>query len=145
MGGLLSAYGLSGHDSLYLEKAVDLADRIMPVFETHNGLPMIMVNLGLKQGIPETGNNGWASTSEVTTLQVEFKYLSHITGDRKYWDAVEKVMEVVREAGIHSGLAPIFIKCVFPSIHHSLTCVGFLIFLGGLVLSTEGLRYQTFG
>ena len=95
---------------LYLEKAVDLADRIMPVFDTHNGLPMTMVNLGLRQGIPETHHNGWVSTAEVATLQLEFKHLSHLTGDQKYWDAVEKVMDVVREARTHTGLASIFIK-----------------------------------
>jgi len=125
LGGLLSAYALSGRDSLYLEKAVDLADRIMPVFGTHNGLPMTMVNLGLKQGIPETNHNGWVSTAEVATLQLEFKYLSHITGDQKYWNAVEKVMEVVRDAKMDNGLAPIFIKWVFSSLHASvdLRCV----------------------
>jgi mannosyl-oligosaccharide alpha-1,2-mannosidase len=106
---------LSGRDSLYLEKATDLADRIMPVFKTHNGIPMTMVNLGLRRGIPEMHNNEWVSTAEITTLQLEFKYLSHITGDQKYWNAVEKVMEVVREARMHNGLASIFIKWVFPS------------------------------
>lgn len=35
-----------------------------------------------------------SSTAEVTTLQLEFKYLSHVTGDRKYADAVEKVRRV---------------------------------------------------
>jgi len=110
LGGLLSTYELSGRDSLYLEKAVDLADRIMPVFETHNGLPMTMVNPGLRKGIPETHFNEWVSTAEVSTLQLEFKYLSHLTGDRKYWNAVEKVMEILREARTHTGLASIFIK-----------------------------------
>lgn len=36
-------------------------------------------------------NGGLASTAEVTTLQLEFKYLSHLTGDPKYWIAVAKV------------------------------------------------------
>ena len=116
LGGLLSAYELSGHDSLYLEKAVDLADRMMPVFETHNGLPMTMVNLGLRKGIPEKHNNGWASTAEVATLQLEFKYLSHLTGDQKYWNAVEKIMEVLRDARMSTGLVPIFIKWAFSSL-----------------------------
>jgi len=116
LGGLLSAYELSGHDSLYLEKAVDLAERLMPVFGTHNGLPMTMINLGLKQGIPETHHNGWVSTAEVATLQLEFKYLGHLTGDQKYWNAVEKVMGVVREARMENGLASIFIKSAFPSV-----------------------------
>ena len=89
---------------------MELADRIMPVFETHNGIPMTMINLGLREGIPEKNNNGWVSTAEIATLQLEFKYLSHVTGDRKYWDAVEKVMTVIREARMGSGLASIFIK-----------------------------------
>ena len=109
-------YELSGRDSLYLEKAIDLADRIMPVFETHTGIPMTLVNLGLRRGIRETDHKGWVSTAEVSTLQLEFKYLSHLTGDQKYWSAVEKTMEVVREARMHTGLASIFIKWAFPSL-----------------------------
>lgn len=34
LGGLLSAYHLSGEDKLFLDKAVDLADRLLPVFDT---------------------------------------------------------------------------------------------------------------
>lgn len=123
LGGLLSVYELSGRDSLYLEKAIDLADRMMPIFETHNGLPMTMVNLGLRQGIPDRHNNGWISTAEVATLQLEFKYLSHLTGDRKYWNAVEKIMEVLRAARMHTGLAPIFVKwALFPFDLHRHPC-----------------------
>lgn len=110
MGGLLSVYELSGRDSLYLEKAIDLADRIMPVFETDTGIPMTLVNLGLRQGIRETDHKGWVSTAEVSTLQLEFKYLSHLTGNQRYWEVVEKIMEVIRAARTHTGLASIYIK-----------------------------------
>lgn len=34
LGGLLSAYHLSGEDAMYLRKAVELADRLLPVFDT---------------------------------------------------------------------------------------------------------------
>jgi uncharacterized protein YyaL (SSP411 family) len=115
LGGLLSAYELSGRDSLYLEKAIDLAERIMPVFETHNGLPLTSVNLGLREGILETDNHGWVSTAEVTTLQLEFKYLSHLTGNQKYWDVTERITEAIRRAKMQTGLASIFIKWGFPS------------------------------
>lgn len=37
LGGLLAAYHLSNNDKLYLEKAVDLADRILPIFDTVSG------------------------------------------------------------------------------------------------------------
>lgn len=89
---------------------MELADRMMPIFETHNGIPMTMINLGLREGIPEKNHNGWVSTAEIATLQLEFKYLSHATGDKKYWDAVEKVMGIVREARMDTGLASIFIE-----------------------------------
>ena len=86
----------------------------MPVFETRTGIPMTLVNLGLRQGIRETDHKGWVSTAEVSTLQLEFKYLSHLTGDQRYWDAVEKIMEVIKAARMHTGLASIYIKLVFP-------------------------------
>ncbi|KAF8868297.1 glycoside hydrolase, partial [Gymnopilus junonius] len=34
LGGLLSAYHLSDNDPLYLDKAIDLADRMLPAFDT---------------------------------------------------------------------------------------------------------------
>jgi len=42
-GGLLSAYDLSG-DKIFLDKAVELADRMAPAFDTPNGLPMTQIN-----------------------------------------------------------------------------------------------------
>lgn len=71
---------------------------------------MTLVNLGLRQGLKVTERKGWVSTAEVSTLQLEFKYLSYLTGDRRYWDAVEKIMEVIKAARTHTGLASIFIK-----------------------------------
>lgn len=32
-----------------------------------------------------------ASLAEAGTLQLEFKYLSHLTGDYTYWDKAERV------------------------------------------------------
>ena len=31
----------------------------------------------------------------VTTVQLEFKYLAHLTGETYYWETVEKVMQVI--------------------------------------------------
>ncbi|RUP52116.1 glycoside hydrolase [Jimgerdemannia flammicorona] len=118
LGGLLSAYHLSGSDKLYLDKAVDLADRLMGAFQSPSGIPYSDVNLagGARHGY---GNAGVSSTAEVTTLQLEFKYLSYLTGDKKYWNAVEKVMKRMKELESSSslegsnaldGLVPIFIN-----------------------------------
>jgi endoplasmic reticulum Man9GlcNAc2 1,2-alpha-mannosidase len=95
LGGLLSAYHLSSHDDLYLTKAVDLADRLMVAFVTPSGLPTSMVNLGKREAIPDTQNNNRVSTAEVATLQLEFRYLSEITGDDTYWRAAENVRLLV--------------------------------------------------
>ena len=91
LGGLLSAYHLSGGDPIYLEKAIDLADRMLPAFETPSGLPFPLVNLGKGEGHRGKDSPGLSSIAEVATLQLEFRYLSHLTGDEKYWRIVEKV------------------------------------------------------
>lgn len=91
MGGLLSSYHLSNNDTLFLERAVDLADRLLPAFDTSSGIPQAMSNLGKRVGVYDYGNGGLVSTAEASTLQLEFRYLSYISGDYKYWDKAEKV------------------------------------------------------
>ena len=52
---------------------------------------------------------GASSTSEVTTLQLEFRDLSRITNNTIYEVAVEKVSMKVHEQPKLDGLVPIFI------------------------------------
>jgi len=131
LGGLLSAYYLS-LDPLFLDKAIDLADRIMPIFETPSGIPVSFVDLKERVGRPDKDNNGWSSLSEVATLQLELKYLSHLTDDYTYWRAAEKVsrctlpytgcmvipaaqvLKVINDAANGNTLVPIFIQCAVP-------------------------------
>ncbi|ORY07453.1 glycoside hydrolase [Basidiobolus meristosporus CBS 931.73] len=108
-GGLLSAYHLS-NDSLLLEKAVDLGDRLLGAFESPSGIPYASVMLDTGKGVAAHFNGGASSTAEATTLQLEFKYLSYLTGNKKYWNAVEKVMEVMEKLEKLDGLVPIFIS-----------------------------------
>ncbi|KAI0694435.1 glycoside hydrolase [Cytidiella melzeri] len=109
LGGLLSAYHLS-EDELFLEKAVDLADRILPAFDTGSGLPLSMVNLGKRVGVEDPWNPELVSTAEVSTLQLEFKYLSELTDDETYWEKAEHVMAVIRKGNLGTGLASIFMS-----------------------------------
>ncbi|KAI0082165.1 glycoside hydrolase [Panus rudis PR-1116 ss-1] len=110
LGGLLSAYHLSGYDPIFLEKAQDLADRILPAFDTPSGLPLSMVNLAKRVGIPDRDNNGWVSTAEAATLQLEFRYLAHLTDEEKYWEKAERVMQVIKAGHLTTGLASIFMN-----------------------------------
>ncbi|KAE8748620.1 hypothetical protein FOCC_FOCC004631 [Frankliniella occidentalis] len=108
LGGLLSAYHLSA-ERIFLEKAVELGDRLLPCFESDSGVPFSDVNLGsLKSHSPKWSPD--SSTSEVTTVQLEFRDLSRITGDPKYEKAVSRVSEHIHRLPKTDGLVPIFIN-----------------------------------
>lgn len=123
LGGFLSAHYLQtkfpdmapvtfkrGNDEdLYLEKATDLAERILGAFETPSGVPWSSFNLKEMKGIQSHADGGAASLAEATTVQLEFKYLANLTGEKNYWDKVEKVMEVVDAGGEPDGLKGIYI------------------------------------
>lgn len=105
----MTAYHLT-NDPLYLDKAKDLADRILPVFDTPSQLPTSYINLAKREGVRDKDNNGLVSTAEVSTLQLEFRYLSYLTDNDAYWDAVERVRHVLLTSAfnaarmrIHSG------------------------------------------
>src|SRR5260221_4525852 len=78
------------HTTPCLEKAIDLADRIMPILATPSGIPLSFVDLEKGIGLSDEPNNGLSSLSEAATLQLELKYLSHLTDDYTYWRAAEK-------------------------------------------------------
>ncbi|KAJ7095850.1 glycoside hydrolase [Mycena belliarum] len=110
LGGLLSAYHLSKEDQIYLEKAVELADRILPVFNTPSGLPFTNVNLALREGRIDPSWPEFVSSSEVATLQLEFRYLSVLTGNSIYWEKAEAVMQTMKRGLMPHGLASIFLN-----------------------------------
>lgn len=83
-----------------------MGDRLLSAFETPSGLPLPMVNLATKEGIPDPDNPGLVSTAEVSTLQLELRYLSELTGDEVYWRTGEK-------ARVHH----INISCKVPNAH----------------------------
>jgi mannosyl-oligosaccharide alpha-1,2-mannosidase len=117
LGGLLGAHYLasrfpdvaSRRDSVYLAKAVDLADRLLAAYESRSGIPYASVHLGRKAGLPSHADGGASSMAEAATLQLEMKYLSHLTGDERYWRRAEKVMQVLDDNAAQAGLLPIFV------------------------------------
>jgi len=109
LGGLLSAYSLSGKDQMYLDKAKDLGDRLLFAFNKDSGVPFSDVNLATHAAHkPKWGSD--SSTSEVTTIQLEFRELSRLTGDPKYDDAVTAVMLHIKKLPKTDGLVPIFVN-----------------------------------
>lgn len=108
LGGLLSAHYLS-KDDLYLEKATDLGNRLVGAYDSASGIPYASVNLQTGQGEPSHVDGGASSTSEATTVQLEMKYLSKLTGEAIYWKKAEKVIQVVEGNKAEAGLLPIFV------------------------------------
>ncbi|CAH8873117.1 unnamed protein product [Trichobilharzia szidati] len=104
LGGLLSAYTFT-RKPILLNKAVELAQRLLPAFETPSGIPMSLVNL--KTG--DKRNFIWASSrcsilSEFGTLHMEFKYLSELTGNPVYAEKVDNIRKVLQEVDRPNGL-----------------------------------------
>ncbi len=108
LGGLLSIYHLSGEE-IFLTKAIDIGQRLMPAFESPSQIPYSDVNIfTLKAHAPKWSPD--SSTSEVTTIQLEFRDLSRVTNDAQFENAVARVSEKVHELPKTDGLVPIFIN-----------------------------------
>ncbi|CRK91508.1 CLUMA_CG005170, isoform A [Clunio marinus] len=108
LGGLLSIYHLTGED-VFLSKAIDLGNRMMPCFDSPSSIPYSDVNLeSMKAHAPKWSPD--SSTSEVTTIQLEFRDLSRVSNDPSYEAAAAKVSEKVHNLPKTDGLVPIFIN-----------------------------------
>lgn len=125
LGGLLSAHYLSSEfpdmaplpikkgsndEDFYLEKASDLADRLLGAYDSLSGIPFASVNLHKREGILSHADNGASSTAEATTLQLEMKYMTKLTGETQFWEKAELVMKAVDDCGAKDGLVPIFVQ-----------------------------------
>jgi mannosyl-oligosaccharide alpha-1,2-mannosidase len=108
LGSLLSSYHLSG-DKMFLDKALDLGTRLLPCFSSDSGVPYSDVNLATRKAHSPKWSPD-SSTSEVTTIQLEFRDLSRCTGDPKFEDSAAKVSLHVHGLEKSEGLVPIFIN-----------------------------------
>jgi mannosyl-oligosaccharide alpha-1,2-mannosidase len=110
LGGLLSAYELTNYkEQVLLDKAVDIANRLMPAFQTPSGVPVSQISLANGN---DKSNHGWtggnALLAEFATLQLEFRRLSQLTGDKKYDQAVTRVMDLMYQQRFPDDLYPSF-------------------------------------
>ena len=104
VGGLLGAYYLSG-DRMFLGRAKELADRLLPAFD--NG-PMVLAfdnNIDITTGRHDGSRKILAHWG---TIQMEFLALSRETGDRKYWDLANSPIEALWDDDKETGLLPTY-------------------------------------
>ncbi|KAJ1993385.1 mannosyl-oligosaccharide alpha-1,2-mannosidase [Coemansia spiralis] len=105
LGGLLSAYHLSGErDSELLRLADELGSRLSKSFNTQSGIPPETAILRLNQQ-PYVYES---STAEITTLQLEFRYLAKLTGNYTYKKNVDNIMGIIFKAQKWDGLAAVY-------------------------------------
>lgn len=123
VGGLLSAYDLSS-DKIFLDKAKDIADRLLPAWDTPSGIPYNTINLA--NGNPH--NPGWTGGDSILadsgTEQLEFIALTQRTGDPKYQKKVENVIEQLNKSFPADGLLPIYINPVSGTSSYSTITFG---------------------
>lgn len=99
LGGLLSSYQLDG-DRRFLSLAKDLADRMMPVFESPTGIPYRLVNLHTGKVSGEITN-----PCEVGSMLLEYGMLSKLTGDNSYYEKCKRgVVAVYNRRSPKTGL-----------------------------------------
>ncbi|KAF9872817.1 class I alpha-mannosidase 1a [Colletotrichum karsti] len=94
LGGLLAAYDVSGgkkggYDML-LDKAVELAEILMGVFDTPNRMPILYYNWQ-PQYASQPHRAGTVGVAELGSMTMEFTRLAQLTGENKYYDAIARI------------------------------------------------------
>lgn len=98
LGGFLAAHDLSeGKYPFLIEKATELGDMLYKAFDTPNRMPITRWNFkAAVDGVAQEAGDH-VLIAEIGSLTLEFTRLSQITGDAKYFDAVQRVMDVFDE------------------------------------------------
>ena len=94
LGGLIAAYDISdGKYTILLEKAKELAEVLMPAFDTPNRMPMTFYRWkpeSLKR--PRAASQA-SVLAEIGSLNMEFIRLAQITQNNRYYDAVARITD----------------------------------------------------
>lgn len=82
VGGLLSAYDLSG-DKVFLDKAIEIADRLLPAWNTPTGIPYNIINL----------SHGRAHNPSWTGVNYRILFMhSVLLNTRRFWILLQWVV-----------------------------------------------------
>ncbi|KAJ9600137.1 hypothetical protein L9F63_009547, partial [Diploptera punctata] len=127
VGGLLTCFALTG-DIMFRDKAEEIAEKLLPAFQTQTGIPHSLINVKLGAA---SKNYGWASggcsiLSEIGTLHLEFSYLSDVTGNPVYRAKVDHIRRVIQGMDKPRGLYPNYInpKMENGANHHHMSMGG---------------------
>jgi mannosyl-oligosaccharide alpha-1,2-mannosidase len=94
LGGFLAAYDLSGRAEL-LRKAIEIGSLLYKAFDTPNRMPITRWKFkSAAEGRPQVASDSML-IAEIGSLTLEFTRLSQVSGDPRYYDAVQRIMDVL--------------------------------------------------
>lgn len=93
LGGLLAAYDLSKEPAILL-KATELGDMLYMAYDTPNRMPVFWMRFQeARNGELEAGNHD--PSASVASSGLEFTRLAQLTGNNKYYDAIDRVTQLL--------------------------------------------------
>ncbi|RKF59251.1 Mannosyl-oligosaccharide 1,2-alpha-mannosidase MNS1 [Erysiphe neolycopersici] len=119
LGGFLAAYDISGrkYESL-LTKATEIGDLLIRSFDTPNRMPVVRWNWELYiEGTPQVASKR-TLLSELGSLSLEFTRLSQLTGEAKFYDAIQRISNELEKSQSKTklpGMWPVTIDASIPS------------------------------
>ena len=100
LGGFLGAYDVSGGQyPVLLEKAIEVAEMLYDAFDTPNRMPITRWE---RTGVEVASSN--TLLAELGSMSLEFTRLSQITGDPKYYDAIQRITDELDKQQIRTKL-----------------------------------------
>ncbi|KAK3346808.1 glycosyl hydrolase family 47-domain-containing protein [Lasiosphaeria hispida] len=107
LGGLLGAYdvtgGPKGEYKVLLDKAEELAEILMSVFDTPNRMPILYYYWKPEANIEPKRASSGSGVAEMGTMSMEFTRLAQLTGKNKYYDAIARITDALEELQNREG------------------------------------------
>lgn len=113
LGGFLAAYDLSGETRL-LTKALEVGEMLLVAFDTPNHMPITRWEWKkAASGIEKQIAPEFMLVSELGSLSLEFTRLSQLTGDQRWYDAIDRITALFDEQQAKTripGLWPVVVN-----------------------------------
>ena len=134
LGGFIGAYDLSGGKyPILLERAKEIGDLLYGAFDTPNRMPVTRWNWeAAKNGEKQEASEG-CLIAEIGSLDLEFTRLAQLTGDAKFFDAIQRITDVLDEQQNKTALPGLW-PVIMDAKRARFNDVGFT--LGGMADST---------
>lgn len=105
LGGLLGAHGLTRR-RLFLDRAEEIADRLLPALNSSSKFPWPKWNIAAGRG---TSSTEPTILAEAGSLQLEFRQLSREAKEPRYKKAADATFQAIQAGGVR-GLLPVFLS-----------------------------------